>query len=265
MPLFRSNYNKPGPGVKKDEPRKKGAVRFFELLLRDLGDLIKLNVLFCIALLPTGALFVLSLFGVYTPITFGLSLLLSFPVGGALVACVYYISKMMRDDPSYVWHEFKRKFKENFKQAAPIGMLCTAFIYSQIWIWGSLYGVLVADELVSDLFWYLATLLALLLFTMIAPYVFLHFAYIDLKTSQIIKNSFLMAFAYFPRSFMGAITGGVLWIVFALYMPVSMVAFPFILLIAVSLTMMLNLMWVWPPFNDHFKVEETLIEQMKNN
>jgi len=261
MGIFNRNFDKPGPGVNKDEPRKKGFARFFELLTRDFGDLVKLNILFCLTVLPTAAAFALGMFGFYTLILLLLSLLLAFPVGGALVSCIYYITRMMRDDPSYVWHEFKRKFLENYRQAAPIGMLCTAFIYAQLWIWILLFGALAVGELVGGIFWYFATLLASLLFMMVTPYVFLHLAYIDLKTFSILKNSVLMSFAYFPRSLMGAITGSIIWLAFILFMPVSMIAFPLIILIAVSLSMLLSLMWIWPPFNKHFKIEETLIQR----
>ena len=261
MGLFNRNFDRPGPGVKKDEPRKKGIARFFELLTRDIGDLAKLNILFCLTVLPTAAAFVLSIYGFYTLIFLMLSLLLAFPVGGAIVSYVYYITRMMRDDPSYVWYEVKRKLIENFRQAAPIGMLCTAFIYAQLWFWMLLFGALATGELTGGIFWYLATLMAGLIFMMVMPYVFLHLAYIELKTFSILKNSILMSMAYFPRSLMGAITGSILWFVFILYIPVSMVAFPLIILIAVSISMLLGLMWVWPPFNKHFNIEETLIKR----
>ena len=169
---------------------------------------------------------------------------------------------MMRDDPSYVWYEYKRKFKENFKQAAPIGILCTAFVYAQILIWGSLWITLDSGEPFSGHMWYFIAFLAILLFLIITPYIFLHFAYIELKTLQILKNSILMAFAYIPRSFMGALTGGILWFAFALYMPYSLMFLPVVILLAVTLSMLLNLMWVWPPFDKHFSVEETLINRL---
>jgi len=257
MGLFNRNFNKPGPGVSKDEPRKKGFARFIELLFRDLGDLVKLNLLLCICILPSVLVFLAGMFGFYTIYAFGLSLLLAFPIGGAMVATFYYITKMMRDDPSYVWYEFKRKFNENFKQAAPVGMLCTAFIYAQILLWGSL----VFSDTAGDILWFIIALVSLIVFGMIAPYVFLHFAYIDLKTFSTIKNSVLMSFAYLPRSFMGAILGGILWIVFALYLPISLMVLPIMLLIGATMSILMCLSWVWKPFNEYFKVEETLIEK----
>ena len=44
------NYDKPGPGVNKDDPPKAAPVRFFEILLRKFGKLVQLNLIF---LIPT--------------------------------------------------------------------------------------------------------------------------------------------------------------------------------------------------------------------
>jgi len=259
MGLFNRNFNKPGPGVRKDEPRKKGAARFFELLGRDFWDLIKLNMLLCICVIPSGIIFAFGLLGLYSGIAFILSLFLAFPVGGAFVAYVYYITKMMRDDPSYVWYEFKRKFKENYRQAAPIGIMCAAFVYAQILLWGSI----VVGEPGENILWFFIALFSLLLFGMITPYIFMHFAYIDLKTAGIIKNSVLMSFGYFPRSFLGAVSGGIMWIVFALFFPVSMIFLPIIALAGMSISSLLCLMWGWQPFDKHFNIEETLIKRIE--
>ena len=39
MGLFTRNFDKPGPGVSPDAPRKKGAARFFEILGRDFSTI----------------------------------------------------------------------------------------------------------------------------------------------------------------------------------------------------------------------------------
>jgi hypothetical protein len=258
MGIFNRNFNKPGPGVNKDEPRKKGFARFFELLFRDLGDLVKLNMLMFICILPSIIMFFVSLAGFYPAITFVLSLILAFPVGGVLTSCVYFITKLMRDDPSYVWYEFKRKFFENYKQSAIIGILCTAFVYTQILLW----IMMIVSEDVTGLSWFILALLSLLFFGMITPFIFLHYAYIDLKTTGILKNSVLMTFAYLPRSFMGALLGGLLWIMVVLFFPDSLLmGFPVIFLFGITVSMLLNLMWTWKPFDTSFKIEETLIQR----
>ena len=292
MGLFGRNFNKPGPGVPKDQPRKTGAARFFELFFRDFSDLVKLNLLFCLVVAPSAILYILGIapyvlsnyellffdaaelpmeitpeFTEYYGINFIfliLSLILAFPIGGAIVAYVYYITKMMRDDPSYVWFEFKRKLKENIRQAAPVGIICTAFIYMQILMWFQVFFQLVDGGYSGGLLWFLLAILSILLFGMITPYIFLHYAYIDLKTFQIIKNSMLMTFAYLPRSFMGGLLGGITWIIIALQFPNSLVIFPLVLLLLISLSFLLTLSWVWPPFNKCFDIEETLKKRLED-
>ncbi|MCL2426195.1 MAG: DUF624 domain-containing protein [Oscillospiraceae bacterium] len=265
MGLFSRNYNRPGPGVSKDEPRKKGVARFFELLFRDFWDLMKINMLFCLCVLPSAVMFFVGFDLLYPSIAFIVSFLLAlalaFPIGGAMTAYVYYITKMMRDDPSYVWYEFKRKFKENFKQAAPVGVVCTAFVYTQIMLW----VLLVMEEINSDLVLLTVSLASLVIFGMIAPYVFLHLAYVDLNTTGILKNSMLMSFGYLPRSFMGALLSGLIWIAFALFFPASLMFIPVIGLIGVSIAILLCMMWVWKPFDSHFKIEETLVARLEED
>jgi len=262
--LFSRNFNKPGPGVSKDEPRKKGTARFFELLSRDFFDLVKLNLMFCIVIFPSVSAFLFGIFFINSGIGILLGIALAFPVGGGLTAYYYYISKMMRDDPSYVWFEFKRKFVENFKQTMPIGMLCMGFILTQVLLWGNFITMLMLEEPVGDMLWFLFMLFSLFVFTMVLPYLFLHFAYVQLGTLQILKNSVMLTFGYLPRSVMGAIMGGLMWTIFALFFPESMLFLPVIVLFGISLSILLSLMWVWPVFDKCFKVEETLIERQQN-
>ena len=52
------NYDKPGPGVSKDEPKKAAPVRFFEILWRKLSKLIQLNLIYMIPFIVAVALMV---------------------------------------------------------------------------------------------------------------------------------------------------------------------------------------------------------------
>ena len=259
MGIFKHNDNKPIPSYKKAGPRKRGSSRFFEILVRDFWDLIKLNLMFCICILPTISLFLLGLFGIYPIIiTIVLSILTAFPLGGAITAYLFRITMMLRDEHSGgVWRECKRKFVENFKQAAPTGMVCTAIIYAQIMLW----GFLLQGESGHEFIWVFVTFLTMLIFFMITPYLFMQFAYINLNTFQIIKNSIILAFSSILRNLMGAIFGCLMWVLFALYFPISMRMFPVVFIIGISISMLLCLMWVWPPFDKTFKIEETLTQK----
>ena len=49
---FFGGYNRPGPGVRPDEPRKKGIFRLFEILGRDFWSFFKAGFLAAISMIP---------------------------------------------------------------------------------------------------------------------------------------------------------------------------------------------------------------------
>mgnify|MGYP001548159731 FL=1 len=83
MLWFRPGYLKEGPGIEKDAPPKTGLVLFFEVLVREFWQLLKLNLLFVICALPL--------------VTFGAAL-------AALSRCT---RNMVRDVPNDVWDDFR--------------------------------------------------------------------------------------------------------------------------------------------------------------
>ena len=59
-PLFQFNFDKPGPGVNPDEPRKTGYRRFEELLINNGGSFFKAGFLSFLTFLPFYAGLVVS-------------------------------------------------------------------------------------------------------------------------------------------------------------------------------------------------------------
>lgn len=53
MGIFSPNYSSPGPGIPKNAPKRKGLARFYEIYFRKFWDLIKLNLLYMITLIPS--------------------------------------------------------------------------------------------------------------------------------------------------------------------------------------------------------------------
>ena len=231
-----------------------GIRRFTDVLAKDFWNLVKLNLIFCACALPSIALFVLAFLGVLGGFAFVLSLIAAFPIGGAASAGMFCVTKMLRDDPGYLWHDFKRKYTENMKQAMAPGILSTLFLYAQIYLWRDLtHGG--AD---ADLALIVMGALSILIFGMVAPYIFVQIAYIELATSKIIKNSVLISFANSAYSFLGALMGLAVWIVFALFLPESLLAAPILLVLGFSMSWLLNLLWIWPAVDKQFSIEKTL-------
>ena len=259
MSFFKRDFSKAGPGVPKDLPRKKGAARFFEIIAREYRDLMKVNILFFLCILPSITFFFLGLLGFFE---FGLmiSILAAYPVGGALTASFFCITRMLRDDPGFLWDDFKRKFLESLRQAGLAGVLTVTFLYTQVFLF---WLPLLADWAVAGSAWIIGGFILFLLFSMIIPYVFMHYAYIGLSTFKIVKNSTLIALSNPLRSFMGAISGLLPWIALFMFLPASSIFLPLIPFFVFVLSWLLSLMWVWPVFDKFFAIEEALIKRQK--
>jgi hypothetical protein len=258
MEFFGRSYNRPGPGVDRDEPRKRGIRRFFEIFVRDFGDLVKLNLLFCICCVPSVVLFIFSLSvfgGSLSLVLFVLSLAAAFPVGGAATACFFCITRRLRDDPGFVWHDFKRKFRENFVSAIPAGIFCTLVFYIQFYI---LIFVAVDGGAGIEAWMLAVNIVLLVLFGMIMPYVFVQIPYFYLKPVDLFRNSLILFSVNLPRSFMGAVKGGIPWALYAFFYPYSILLSPLIVVVVFSMSWLLTLMWIWKPVDGQFKIEETL-------
>ena len=247
--------------IEYEQAQKKGIQRFFEVLQSEFREHIKLNLLFIACALPSAMIFFVGLLGFFSEAALVLSLIAAFPVGGAVSACMFCITGMLRDEPGHIWADFRRKFKENIRQAAAPGILCAAMVYAQVYIWGP-YVFGGADV---NVVWLIPGTVFLVVFGMIAPYFFLQVAYLDLKTRQILLNSVILSFSNAPRSFMGAVMGGGLWVAVILYLPESLVIAPLLLLFGFSVSWLLCLMWVWPPVDKQFNIAETLNKRRIHN
>lgn len=254
------DYQKPGPGVPKNAPRKKGPARFFEIVGRDFGSLVKLNLLFALCALPAEALFALSLVsrlidrGALFLLFAALGVAAGGLIGPAYTAMYAMMSRMLRDEPFFFWHDYKAKFRENFKATWVPGMVFSLLVGSQLYV----YFYYVTGGVRLGFVLVIACVFVTLLLAMAAPYYFLQAACVDLKPASILKNSLLFAFGYAPRSLAGAAFGAGLLIVQILLLPPAVVV---TVVAGYAFPALLNLMWIWPPVDKTFKIEETLREK----
>lgn len=256
MAIFWRSYNKPGPGVDKEAPQKKGAARFLELFALNFGRIVKLNLLYQCFLLPS-QVFLFAAF--FVPQNFwlflALSVLAGLPIGGAKTAFYFCISKMFRDEPGFLWHDFIKSFKENFKQGLFVGLLFHASTVSQIALALNIFFGNFLAGVPQVIF-----IVSVLLLQMVAPYYFLQLAYLKLQNPALFKNSVLLAVGNLPRSFCGAlanIASAVAIIIFQL------VSFPIAVFFGYAFPAFICLFFIWKPVDSTFKISETLKEREK--
>lgn len=150
MGLF--NFNKPGPGVSKDAPRKKGIFLYFELFGRKFSKLISLNMLYFLFSIPMMLLY-FALFLFTIPVAFNIIgitdisqtdsilfyLLLSLfmtllctitlGTGPASSSMAYALREYSKEEHVWLWHNFIGKMKENLKKEIAICVIDLFFIF----------------------------------------------------------------------------------------------------------------------------------------
>lgn len=202
MGLFGNNYNKPGPGIPKDAPKKTGAALFFEILGREFWALWGLNLTYILACLPI------------------------ITIGPATAAMYRVTINMVRDQNTYAWKDFWDAFKKNLKQGLLFGIPATIIVLAAIYLdLGLTIDIMAGSSSATQIAFIVVW--NLLCFG-IMSYVFPLVAYINLPWMAILKNSLLLMFLGKLRTLAAvAVTIGLMMLA-VLYFPFSIFAIFFI-------------------------------------
>ena len=255
MGFFHPNYNAPGPGVRKDEPRKKGLARFAEILGRDSGDLFRANLLCVISILPAAFLVVFGLLGQALIIT-----ILGGLIGGMLFGPFYAglhdtILRAMRDEPGYWWHTYKKAFRLNWRQSLVPGAILGFLVACQLSMG---YFLLFSQQIrLSSAF---LLCINVLLTSMVFPYYFNQMVLMNMNFPTLVKNSLLLAFSHAPRSIAAAVVQVVYWLAFLLFFPFSSL---WVFLFGFAFIQLIVAMIVYPPLDKCFHLEERFLAKRK--
>ena len=167
------DYNKPGPGVDKNSPKKKGFVIFFEIYFRKFWKLIIANLLYVLVSLPV--------------LTSGM----------AEVGLTYITRNFAREKHAFVSGDFFDTIKKNWKQALPIGivnLLLTFMIGFDIWFFAAntkgIMGYIMVALIIT----------IAIVFTFMKYYMAMLIITFKLTWKQIYKNSLIFAFAGMKRN-----------------------------------------------------------------
>jgi uncharacterized membrane protein YesL len=186
--LFRFNYDRPGPGVRKDEPQKNAFIRFFAILFRKFTQFIELNLLF--AAFVFGAFVVAYLVSSFMPDWLVLFLIILL-VSPFLAGLTFVTRNYAREEHAFLLSDFFEASKNNWKAFLINGMVCY-FLYFILSIAIKFYYSKLAYGL-----WYgfsLCICIAIALLLIFAQYyVPVMIITFDLKLIQIYKNALIFA------------------------------------------------------------------------
>lgn len=199
------NYEKPGPGVSKNAPKKKRFFLFWELLFRKFWKLIQANfvfVLFSVPLILSVVGFCYALAIENRPLFWG-SIVLFFPamalVGLAEVGLSYITRNFSREKHAFVWSDFIGTIKKNWKQALPVMLinnLLELFLLFDVYF----YAQLNIESSVTRVICTAIAMLMLLVFTFMRYYMPLLMITFKLSWKQLYKNALIFSMAnVFPN------------------------------------------------------------------
>ena len=220
MGLFY-NYNKPGKGVEKDAPKKKGIFLYFELFFRKFFKICTSSMLYFLFSIPN---LIITFFmvayifgGVFSkliPDPTGLMSITALTVilfvvlwgtGPASAAYAYILRSFAREEHTWIWSDFIKIYKENLKQSLVVMVLDYAVMFistTAIFFYANLYMT------ESNVMW---LVLAYFCFMIFLIYTFVHFYVYNLMVTfkctikELFRNSFMLAIGKSPMNLILAI------------------------------------------------------------
>lgn len=251
---FFGGYSRPGPGVRPDEPRKKGVMRLLEILGRDFWSFFKAGFLAFVSMIPFLVLMFLAIetHAVIFVLAAGL-------IGGMIAApqlcgMADTVLRSLRDEPGYWWPTYCRAWKRNVRACLLPGAVFGLILGMQVFTFFHM------SSMQASVFTWAILIAGIILVIGLVTYIIPQLALLDLPLSGILKNSLLLFLGYLPRS-VGAIAVQLAyWGLFLLYFPLSVFILPFTNL---WLPMVPGLLIVYDALEKSFHLEET-IKQMRD-
>lgn len=233
MGLF-GNYSKPGPGIDKNAPKKKGLNLFYDIFFRKFWDIIKLNLLYLVTILPHLIIVMLLAGGIAADVVkdaapivaqtlgmeavdvnnvefsqmimlidIGVRLLTAFAytvfigAGPMTAGFVYILKAFINEQPVFMVSDYFKVVKANLKQSLPLWIM-DLVIFTLAAYAASFYGNIPAPMS------YMKYIMYMLLFFYTVLHFFIYHLMVsyEMPFSQLFKNSALFVIPSFPYALM---------------------------------------------------------------
>ena len=254
MSLFQFNFDKPGPGVHPDEPRKTGYPRFEELLLRNGGGFFKAGLLACFSFLPFYLGLAISVTIHMFPLMVAAGILGGLIAGPQLTGLADTILRAQRDEPGDWWLTYKDAWKKNWKASlvpgALIGFLFACLVYAVM----HLNMAAIAPSVL------LGFILSALVLLSVFTYIFPQLALFDMSLSAILRNTMILTLRHPLFSLKAAFLQAIYWAVFLAFYPISQLMLP---LTGLWFPMFMGLSVIYPSMEEDFDLEALVKEHQE--
>ncbi len=182
MGLFY-NYNKEGPGVKKNGPKKRAFFVFFETLFRNLWKMIPVSFMYCLLLIVPGF---------------------------SAVGITYVTRSLSRDKHTFGLSDFFLTIKKNWKQALGIGIINTiisAFLLYDL----ELFRYMATQGDTMGFIGLGVIFFIIIVFTVMKFYIWFLVITFNMKLKQIYLNSFKFFVANLLNNFVMLFAIAIYW------------------------------------------------------
>lgn len=240
------NYAKPGRGVSKNEPRKRGFFAYFDILCGHFWHIIALN-LFYIAFSVPGIIIsfflstymtswiasvaeishelesALTLIGLFMTVV----LVQVCGTGPASAAMAYVLRKYVNNAHAWMFSDFVDNVRSNLRQGMCVYLINIALAFVGL-ICFTFYNHVMTGALASVLRYIFTALAAL--FIMMQMYTYQLMAGFEMSLKNIYKYSAMLVFAKLPWNILCiAVTAGLMYLVYILVMSYPAMAFILVL------------------------------------
>lgn len=232
MGIFSHNYSKPGPGINKNAPKKKGIFLFFELLRRKFFKLIQANMLYILFSLPFIAILFIfsnSLVGRVVENAFAqmdmaqseqsmlmmlssliptILILVLWGSGPASAGFAYIYRCFTREEHAWIWSDFWGKLKENFKQAIIVVIIDIAALFLGI---NAIYFYFMQYTSQHSMIWLLlcyVSVIMMIVYTFMHYYIYQLMVTFDSKLRELYRNAVILAIGKAPMNLLLTVIAG---------------------------------------------------------
>ena len=222
MGLFGTDYSKPGPGIAKDAPKKKGLRLFFDIYVRVFWELIKLNlffVLFCIPIVT---------------------------IGPAFAGMTRVMMSMVRERPFFVWGDFWEEFKLSWKKSVPVCLLLLV-CGGALWFSVAFYAGYAAQSPMMYAPMVLSGMMVLVL-GLAGVYVFPLIVTTECTLRVAVKNAFLLGCGCLKHALPALLLAWAGFFAILIYLPFSV---PFLVFFYFSHVCFIFCFAAWPGINKY--------------
>ena len=210
MGLF-FNFNKEGPGVDKDAPKKKGIFLYMELFFRKFWLLVKANMLYFAVSFPVMAVYniiIINVLAAFLPQewqgeAWRLSLILTviltalWGTGPVTGGYTYLLRNFAREEHAWIFSDFFEKSRETFKLGMTV-LICDFAVLILGINAVNVYISLIRDGLAFAKFALASILTLSAIYTFMHYYVYEFGVTFDNRVRKTLKNAFIMGIATIP-------------------------------------------------------------------